>query len=46
MKKKGIDRRRRAAILPIAEKKTEKMYLNSWTTQTCYFNYGDIGSNL
>ena len=23
-----------------------KMYLNRWTTQTCYFNYSDSGRNL
>ena len=23
-----------------------KMYLNSWTTQTCYFHYSDISRNL
>ena len=23
-----------------------KMYLNRWTTQTCYFNYNDSGRNL
>ena len=23
-----------------------KMYLNRWTTKTCYFNYSDSGRNL
>ena len=23
-----------------------KIYLNRWTTQTCYFNYSDSGRNL